>query len=350
MNRSTGYLLALCAGVSCGWLAQEFWFAGLDQRVSSSQRDLLRNEQRLKALSERKQELVLKALPDKAVQAPDLSGQEEDPEVLAELLLNKALLSANDFERILKVAEYKLAQSDYPGAVLYLYDLQSLFGSEDEAAYMLLIHEFVLALDQRLETLGQLDSLIATYRQLTSLQPDYTPYYLSLAHWLIATQQWAEAGQSLALAKFDVQYNEEVRLLEDMSEELQERSKSYVVPLQAVGKNYLLELLVDDTHSLSLMLDTGASMTVVKTGFIQENFPGLLAGSEDLRLNTANGVVTGNKVTVPRIALGQLVIEEVALGALPLSEFTYDGLLGMDILKRFEFMIDQENQQLVLNP
>lgn len=349
LNRTSGYLLALCAGVSLGWLAQQFWFAGLDQQVSSSQRDLLRNEQRLKNLRSKEQNLKKPASLD-SVDSTSTKTEITDIELLADQLENKAQLSETDFQVIFSVAKQKLAQGNVQDAIVYLYDLRLLVDSQFEDAYLNGVQDFVLHLEQTLEKAGEHDLLIASFRQLVSFQPEYTPYYLSLAHWLIVSEEWDEAELSLVSARHDLKYGEEVQLLENTIAELRDRSSQYIVPLQTVGEHYLLELLVNDEHSLSLMIDTGASMTVVKTEFVQEYLPSLLDEADELLLKTANGSVKGSKVQVGQVSLGGLSMVGVTLGVLPLSDFTYDGLLGMDILKRFEFKIDQENQQLVLNP
>ena len=350
MNRSAVYLFALLLGAFVGWLAQQFWFAGLDHQVYSATQDLIRNEQRVKALQESRGQLELVNSNNASIASTEDDSKTRDLNLMADHLLAKRQLSNQDFELMFEVAEYKVSQAEIQGAVLYLYDLRPQVDYLDESRYMELLHDFVLSVEKQLEGRGDSRQLIELYRQLVSLEPEYVPYHLSLTHWLIASEEWDEAEQALELAKHDVRFSEETELLMRTISELREGKTLHVVPLQMQGEHYLLELRVDEVHNLLMMLDTGASMSVLKASVIQEHFPDLLYEAEDLQLKTANGLVVGSKIQVPSISFSDLLLKDVALGVLPLSELSYDGLLGMDILKRFEFQIDQQNQQLVLSP
>jgi clan AA aspartic protease (TIGR02281 family) len=137
--------------------------------------------------------------------------------------------------------------------------------------------------------------------------------------------------------------------MENTIKDLQERSIARVIPLKKAGEHYLAEVQIDELYSLSLMLDTGASMTVVKDEFVLRELPELLYDSEALNLKTANGLVQGRKILVQRFSMTDLTLNDVSIAVLPLQEFSYDGLLGMNVLGRFEFRIDQERQELILH-
>lgn len=350
MTRSTGYFFALSACVFLGWLTQEFWFVGLEDSAHFAQRDLLRNEQRLDELRRLKDQQALTKDFKSTDKASGILEMTEDLDLISERMASKDQILKDDFENILRIASQKLSDGTRQDAFFYLYDLRSQVAYQYESDYLALIHEFASDIESKLEESGQVRELVEIFRQLVSLEPDFTPYYLSLAQWLMLAQEWVRAEETLALAKFDVEYSEEIELLESTIQDLRERAKAHIVPLRQVGKHYLVEMLVDATHSLSLMLDTGASVTVVKSQFVEDYFPGLLDEAQELFMKTANGSVKGSKVNVPVIALDSLSLRNVPLGLLPLTELSYDGLLGMDILGRFDFKIDQEKKLLILNP
>jgi predicted aspartyl protease len=89
-------------------------------------------------------------------------------------------------------------------------------------------------------------------------------------------------------------------------------------------------------------------MSVLKTSFVAENMEAVFYNAESLVMSTANGTVDGKKLIIESFMLGQHELKDVEVGALPLKGFKYDGLLGMNILSRFEFFIDQEQQLLIL--
>lgn len=349
MTKPIAYLLILLSGMSLGWLVQQTKSYDLDQVASSSESSFLKYEQRLNAIK------AIRAQADQGIASSnsvdESSGEVDDTlSIQDNVLRGKDTLYKDDFEAILSVAKQKKERTSAQEATLYLYDLRSQVDYNLEELYLALIHDYVGQVEQELEERELIADLIELFRQLINLEPDYVPYYLSLTQWLIAAQEWDQAEEVLTLARFDITYNEDVELLGDMIKDLRERSQSYVVPLELIGKHYLVDVTVDQTHRLSLMLDTGASMTVVKTEFASVNMPELLEESEVLQLKTANGVVNGSTVLVPNISISDLSLSDVKLGLLPLNEFSYDGLLGMDILGRFEFRIDRENQELILTP
>jgi predicted aspartyl protease len=89
-------------------------------------------------------------------------------------------------------------------------------------------------------------------------------------------------------------------------------------------------------------------MSVLKTSFVDTNMEEDFLNADSLMMNTANGSVEGKRLMIESFELGQHDLSGVEVGVVPLTDFKYDGLLGMNILNRFEFFIDQEQQLLIL--
>jgi clan AA aspartic protease (TIGR02281 family) len=123
------------------------------------------------------------------------------------------------------------------------------------------------------------------------------------------------------------------------------------VALQHRGNQYLVDLQVSGRDQVTLLIDTGASMTTLS----QSAFLALSSKSEAVELgkrvfNTANGMIKGTVYSIPQLNLGSYRLENVQIAVL---DFTLsggvDGLLGMNVLGQFRFQIDQENVSLLLD-
>lgn len=100
---------------------------------------------------------------------------------------------------------------------------------------------------------------------------------------------------------------------------------------------------------LELMVDTGASYTVLpeSTG-IQLGLDNQVLETRELQ--TANGKITARIVTLRSLRLGSLPMTGVQAALVPDSELGGTALLGMNVLSRYLFILDDEQDQLVLIP
>ena len=127
------------------------------------------------------------------------------------------------------------------------------------------------------------------------------------------------------------------------------RPKGLRVDLRRSGAHFTVEALLDNRHRLSLLIDTGASITAVR-GRLAERLGLDARNAPRIRLQTANGVVRAPLTRVDRFAIADLALENFELALLPDSAGEGDGLLGMNYLRRFDFYIDQDEAALYLAP
>ena len=124
------------------------------------------------------------------------------------------------------------------------------------------------------------------------------------------------------------------------------------IALAAQGSHHLLNVKINNNYQPTLLLDTGASITMLTADAFEK-----AAGSggwQDLGLkqfNTANGLAVGRLMLAERLEMGeytltnvQIAVHEVEMGD------KVEGLLGMNVLSQFHFQIDQDNQRLLLTP
>lgn len=123
----------------------------------------------------------------------------------------------------------------------------------------------------------------------------------------------------------------------------------HLLPLIRYGNQYLVNVEING-HAARLLLDTGASLSGVSQDFI-EDYPYIVTSKKTIQLNTASGTETSFLFTVDSLTMGELRFASHILARLPMTNVAeFDGLLGVDVLGRFDFIIDQDNLQLRLTP
>ncbi len=121
--------------------------------------------------------------------------------------------------------------------------------------------------------------------------------------------------------------------------------------LQRYGKLLMLKAVVADTdgiyQSIRLLVDTGATYTVLPVGFLREM--GYDKPDRRVKISAANGVMEVPLIKVDRFScLGQNVADfpVVALDLPPSAVIS--GLLGMDFLERHQALIDIGKAEIVI--
>ncbi len=250
-----------------------------------------------------------------------------------------------------RLAEELINLNRVDEAMDLLYESRLYASPAEEEALLELIYELVEQSEKRLAVKPvRPDVLVAFYQNLVVWQPDYVPYYLKLATWQILAGEFAAVELSLSGAVNDARYAQQVadirRQLDFAREELQ--SPSLRVPLTREGKHFVVDAQIDNAVMARLLLDTGASVSVLKDAITAQLL--VFDVVDSLSVNTANGVVQGRRLRLPQMSMGELRLDNIEVGTLPLDSLKFDGLLGMDVLGQFDFVIDQEQSELLLRP
>ncbi|WDE06791.1 retroviral-like aspartic protease family protein [Thalassomonas viridans] len=171
--------------------------------------------------------------------------------------------------------------------------------------------------------------------QLLLARAEYEQDYLAAAESnarpLLELPQLASRAQSL-LDKINAAYDQPSR-----------------IPLIQEGEHYIVRGLINREHPVALMLDTGASISLLS----QDTFD--LLGLADqagfvktIRLNTAGGVINAGLYRVSSFDINGYTLEDMHFAVSPYFSSEHDGLLGMNYLGRFNFYIDQADKSLKL--
>ena len=124
------------------------------------------------------------------------------------------------------------------------------------------------------------------------------------------------------------------------------------IPLQKIGGSYVAQVNLNHERTAHLIVDTGASMTVLSTSIGIDL--GILGTTDNelLTVNTAGGSVQVNMNYLSTLSVGEAQASHVAVAIhdLPDMPEQIEGLLGMSFLKHFLITLDAEHARLILRP
>lgn len=122
------------------------------------------------------------------------------------------------------------------------------------------------------------------------------------------------------------------------------------VACRSNGNQFCVSANLDGAMDVTLMVDTGAAMTVLGAQRLLMLGYDLDAAPKRY-FSTAGGVVRPPVVRLDRFELGGRTVRNWPVGAIDMSlAAEAAGLLGMDFLSRHRFAIDQDRQLLILGP
>jgi clan AA aspartic protease (TIGR02281 family) len=187
------------------------------------------------------------------------------------------------------------------------------------------------------------------YEAITLALPELGDYFMALGLLRIQTGDSAAALSALAQIENHGRLGAQARqLMADISSSSVDESAALeALPLILRGSQWLVKAELDNRESITLMIDTGAAMTVLQPQLLARL--GYSLRGREAYFSTANGVVQAPVVAIQRLSLGQTGINQLSVGALELAlDQSIDGLLGMNFLRHYQFRIDQDQEELVL--
>jgi clan AA aspartic protease (TIGR02281 family) len=277
-------------------------------------------------------------------------------------LLQRFLVAAyRDTEARLLLAETYYGQQDYLAAIAQLYEARGAAYRPEMLARITRRIRFVANKQAELYR-KNVDSrgLLALYQELTQLQPDYAAWFVELAIAQLALDDRGAAQRSLALVIYDPDVGEQAQLMLTKlqqtatvahgTEPVALATEVTGIPLTRSGQHFLVAAGPGNAGSLRLLIDTGASMTMVTPGALQRQGIRYRDTGQSRVFNTANGPVRAPIYILETLSVGDWSVQQLEIGVLELGGQTgVDGLLGMNFLKHFRFFIDQNDSMLRLS-
>jgi len=127
-----------------------------------------------------------------------------------------------------------------------------------------------------------------------------------------------------------------------------------VIPIAVANNLVLVPVTFNGSHGGTMLLDTGASYTLITPALAKRL--GVVLPTQPVRRRLK--LAGGQEIDVPFVRLSSVLIgtaerRELEVGiyeALQFGGLLLDGLLGADILNRYRVTIDQQDRQLRLEP
>lgn len=128
------------------------------------------------------------------------------------------------------------------------------------------------------------------------------------------------------------------------------RTTNVSVPLERLGSLFVVTIQINETRSARLILDTGASHTILSHAIARDLGLFSLRPVASVTMRTVGGSVQADMVHVDsiRIAGAEVRNSLVAIHDLPDSSPDIEGLLGLSVLRQFEVTLDTARSRLHL--
>jgi clan AA aspartic protease (TIGR02281 family) len=168
----------------------------------------------------------------------------------------------------------------------------------------------------------------------------YVADYDALRRYAAANLARLRAGpQDEAAAAF---FADAARELSDMAQDFNKEA----VASKRVGEHLVVETLCNDKIRAPLLVDTGASQTVISPKLAAEL--GLEGGTVVHAVLADGQPVDGKMIVLDSLAVGGSRVEKTPVVVLAAPGPGVEGLLGMSFLKNFMFQLDLADSKLIL--
>ena len=193
--------------------------------------------------------------------------------------------------------------------------------------------------------------LMAQINDLIKLTPDNGELHLQLAKMQLKTDDKEQAQYHALMAANQPETRTRAEgilaKLDEGSREQDDTAPEITVQMVRFGDQFLVPVTVEG-EQVKLLLDTGASISGLTASFVNQHYS-LVKSPKPIQLNTASGSVDSYLFLVDSLTIESITFNKHMLARLPMDNMDhFDGLLGIDILGRFDFVIDQNKAILRL--
>jgi len=223
-------------------------------------------------------------------------------------------------------------------------------GSDREANMKQTARQWLADLASNLKQRGDEIGLLDLYKKAVELEPDYGRYYIYLGKLYLDLGNTYDAVNTLETARFDSSINVEIdNLLASIQKQKPlDLSDAIKIRLTQYGHQFYVRVRINGQYDTTWLLDTGASVSAISPQTLG-SYPIDASEAGSAWFNTANGMVQSKTVLINGLDINDIHLDHLKVGVLDLSsQGRFDGLLGMDFLRQFNFYLDQGEKTLYL--
>jgi len=280
-------------------------------------------------------------------------GRESAPEIEKQLL-TLSLLSEIQIQILPILIAYYEKTGQNQAAITRLFGYRGLLSFDsDYQRVTAQIKELVGKEIKSLFHAHQTEKLIRFYEEMLVIEPDNYALQMKFAEFEYNNRDYENASRLLNVLIHHSEFTHQAsKLLQRAQHQLnQQKFDDILVALDKQGEQYIVNAIINDLEPVKLLIDTGASMTILSPEIIHSLGIDEENAEQRIRFSTANGVVAASVVHIDKIGIQHYSVADVQVGVLPSFPMGFvDGLLGMNFLGQFIFFIDQENATLQLTP
>ena len=280
------------------------------------------------------------------------------------------LIRSHQYEEAQKLITTYLASNAYDTKVLMLqaqlYNIvgrhlealdtaynAKIYGGGDVAEEVIdqLIAEILIEYEKQLIENKEWKALVTLYSLV--VEKDYSElqsaYYYKLAQAQFKISDYYTALASLNQIIGHPLWNRKALYFQGTIEKFIDGDGIIAIPVNHTDPHkFLVIATINDTIEAELLIDTGASMSVLRQKFVEEvGLP--IKDEEPLTLTTVSDTVEARTIKLDSFGIDDVKFADIPIAVTEMPEdFLPDGLLGMDYLSKFEFNLDQEDRTLYL--
>ena len=274
----------------------------------------------------------------------------EDKDADALTLINKFLeIEFNNTPAMYLQSQILFQNKNYEKAIFTLLDMKSFYLENDlESKVTYALEEFSSFYVKKLQANQNHDKLIAFLTKLLNNNQNNTKYIFTLGKLYFELNHYSKAKDLLEQLLSDDTYKNKAQYLLSMINKKIELAEKFSrqIQLEKKGTHFLVKAILNDDVDVTLLLDTGASMSVIDSSIIEQLTYEVI--KEKVLMNTAGGIVSAKQVQIDSFMIDDSRLNSMQVISSKIKNEDFDGLLGMNYLMKFDFYIDQDDAVLYL--
>lgn len=273
----------------------------------------------------------------------------ENPGQALSLLEQFRQIDAYDPLALFFMAEAYLANERYLAAIDAVMGLNTFVQDEvGKEQIEALVAKAEVLYRKEIEETGHYDKMLELYEKLVGGYSDKAVYYYRLAEAQKKLNLFEDALASLSYIAYDGMWGKQARDLASVIQQLIDLEEEIKVPVERVGDHFIVTASINGIPGVRLLIDTGASLCGLRPN-VANSLGVAIDYDKKAVINLAVGTTSVPMATVDLFEVGEAKLENLRINVIEMPiGIAEDGLLGMNFLGRFNWLINQEENVLYL--